>query len=681
MSGEKLSLYNTRFVYNYLTSILPPTLAVPIQQLIQHWVKYHGVEWTVGRIKDLRQQRLHYEVDSDLTLVRSHSDRTPCGAFRPLWRMDLQQALRVLMIYTIEVLDKETPKQMLKFLKGVESPPWNLEYPLDNMGIRIKRSYYYVHPYQWISSRTRSCPNLRVDVDGEIRTISVRESSCTFDDMTMPFIHPLISSHVSNFVDAYAGALWLHPSDLTDCCLYSVGVSIRPPPTDKLPVGKIGFIQEKGAKLRAVANPFRVFQAVLTPLGNALFDILKTLPWDCTYNQLNGVRFVQESLSLGKEVHSIDLSSATDTFPLKIQLELVRSIIIASSLQDNNQGVQGKNKHRKPEGEIPKAGRGPYYLRQRSADLLEGLNIFEVIARGDWSLGTAKTKGQVKWTKGQPLGLYPSFAMFALTHGILLRNIEKKLGVTNTFRVLGDDVVINDSNVARQYLIDLDYLGCEVSPSKTITSNKLGEFAGKTITAAGALPVGKFRPYSPSDVLGPLASLGFPGIKLIPSSIRTKMLALAAAPEPVGLGMNPEGYPLELRMPPDLIHWWYSVDSPMPTYESLSHRDLQWRHDIVWKSLHWVSRAYVSTVGETEWPIETGLYIPLPFDRKVSFEKIEVDHVRAVNRSRIFPEDIYFDLNTASPLNRGRPISDTSAPMRTALGRVYQYFREYRKVK
>jgi hypothetical protein len=74
-------------------------------------------------------------------------------------------------------------------------------------------------------------------------------------------------------------------------------------------VGRIGLIQEAGYKLRSVANPGRVFQRVLEPLGKAIYGYLKDLPFDCTFDQSKAFPVLQEALTRSKTIHSIDLSA------------------------------------------------------------------------------------------------------------------------------------------------------------------------------------------------------------------------------------------------------------------------------------------------------------------------------------------------------------------------------------
>jgi hypothetical protein len=83
--------------------------------------------------------------------------------------------------------------------------------------------------------------------------------------------------------------------------------------------------------------------------------------------------------------------------------------------------------------------------------------------------------------KGQAMGLGPSFPLFSLLHNLILWACCRIEGVSpvDSFRVLGDDVVISHEKVYRLYLSFLHDFEVPISTSKSINSSVLGEFAGK----------------------------------------------------------------------------------------------------------------------------------------------------------------------------------------------------------
>jgi hypothetical protein len=483
--------------------------------------------------------------------------------------------------------------------------------------------------------------------------------------------------------EEYSKALWLHDSTVlehvqqTTSLMFVHQEGTDPKLWSKPLVGVIGYQQERGAKLRAIANPFRHFQMVLSPLAKALDDLLQELPWSCVHDQDAGIKFCLEGLAEGKTVSSIDLSSATDTFPLKVQLEVVRSIINRSKVQNLRRG--GKRGLTQPEYQNPKGQCDLDMLHdgQKPADLLEELNIFEELARGQWY--DREGKGEIPfltWGKGQPLGMVPSFAMFTIAHGILIRNIEMKLGKSNTFRVLGDDVVITNLEVARYYVEELDYMGCEISALKTITSSQIAEFAGKIITANGVVPVEKWKPFSKANPLGPCECLGIKGLKFVPKTFRKRVAMLAAAPEPVGLGLNPKGLDWDSRVPPKISHWWWSTKRSIPTNEELSYKDAEKHQCGFWESIKVKTINFIYSMEE--WLIPQKDYIPYPHDSVgTGYSRQFVDHVKAVNKSRSYPGDMEIIIHTRPSPNRGRFSKKLDAGGQ--VGRLYTYIRECKK--
>jgi len=304
-------------------------------------------------------------------------------------------------------------------------------------------------------------------------------------------------------------------------------------------VGTIGFIQEKGAKLRSVANPFRLLQCAVRPLGDYLYSLLKELPWDCTYNQADGALFAQSALRERKTIYAYDLSNATDKLPLDIQTNLIRSLLNQLTTVPFYKG-ECVNESNQATTEV---------------DLIKnGLLLMQEISRANWSSpslnGYTNEHGVLSWLTGQPQGLYPSFAMFAVTHGFILREIERDLDLNDTFRIVGDDVVITDPNVAASYKIRMMELGVEISAPKTIVSNQLSEFVGFVITPDRISDSFKWQAYKTSNPLGPIKSLGMKGMKFIPFKARRFVKTIVSLPYPIGLGLNPSGIPLITRVAP-----------------------------------------------------------------------------------------------------------------------------------
>jgi hypothetical protein len=211
-------------------------------------------------------------------------------------------------------------------------------------------------------------------------------------------------------------------------------------------------------------------------------------------------------------------------------------------------------------------------------EVTQALILFQAISQGKWRIPYAVSqkfgKPFIRWTKGQPLGLFPSFAAFAVTHGALLRSIEVSLGLHSTFVVLGDDVCISDDEVHARYRWYLQQYGCPISEQKSISSNVIAEFAGKVITGNGPLNVEKWKSWSKRDPLGVVRMFGLGAVELlVPAPFREAIYAFAQVPHPVGLGMNPDGRPTGDRMVGyQELFEDYLAQLPVPTHVDIERR-------------------------------------------------------------------------------------------------------------
>jgi hypothetical protein len=280
-------------------------------------------------------------------------------------------------------------------------------------------------------------------------------------------------------------------------------------------IGVIGFTQEPGLKFRAFASPNIVVQAALEPMKRYLLDLIRDKPWDCTHDQGSGVQDVQRWLQDDKTVYSVDLSDATNNFPLSLTMEVLKSL-----------------------NRIPKTT----------------LRLFENVSKSEYRLMWESKTPSVGWTVGQPLGTGPSFPAFALSHAIVALTAERLAGIPEeecgtTFRILGDDFVTCDSNVHDKYRVLLARLECPVSEDKCLVSNTHAEFAGKLITSTQILHGYKYKDISDASFMDVIRGLGPQAVSrafLTKEQLRYAKL-VQSYPEPFGLGYNPQGIPLADR--------------------------------------------------------------------------------------------------------------------------------------
>jgi hypothetical protein len=178
------------------------------------------------------------------------------------------------------------------------------------------------------------------------------------------------------------------------------------------------------------------------------------------------------------------------------------------------------------------------------------VNLFCDLSKASWYM---PHYGEISWRRGQPLGLYPSFGAFALTHGCLLLGLLNKEW-DNHFFILGDDVVILDDQLAQDYYQMLMHLGCPVSLQKSLHSNSLCEFGGKIISANSVISQYKWRGISDDSFVDIAKIIGPKSLALfMPRQVKI-IKRLSQIPDFLGgLGWNPKGLPLEVRCSDKLI--------------------------------------------------------------------------------------------------------------------------------
>jgi hypothetical protein len=288
-------------------------------------------------------------------------------------------------------------------------------------------------------------------------------------------------------------------------------------------VGNIHITHEPGLKSRYFAAPNLVVQHALGPLKTALLQMLSSVPWDCTHDQRKPDRCIREALANGRNVHSVDLSAATDGFPFEFQRTMLHR------LTGNNRAKAG-------------------------VSLLNAM-----VSQGHWEMPDEE---MVHFWSGQPLGLGPSFPMFAMAHGLLLY-ILNGYKWSRDFYVLGDDVIIFDDALAHQYRKTLGEWGVTVSEHKSFNSSKLAQFAGVTYTADRSFWVPKWNPLTKENLLD-AAAWWYPGLtKGMPDhELITRVLAL---PAPYGKGWNPKSQTLDIRFPEPLVDYFIDRDEKRAT--------------------------------------------------------------------------------------------------------------------
>ncbi|CCG47524.1 RNA dependent RNA polymerase [Clitocybe odora virus] len=207
--------------------------------------------------------------------------------------------------------------------------------------------------------------------------------------------------------------------------------------------GKLGLKEEAAGKVRVFAMVDPWSQMILRPFHLGLFKILRRIRMDGTFNQLKPL----ERAWGFKSLYSMDLSSATDRLPMRIQVPLIQQL---------------------------------FKLTNAEAEAWRSLLV-------DRPYYCPPLNTSVMYSVGQPMGALSSWAMLAMTHHLIVQVAAWRSGfdkkkLFRAYAVLGDDIVIFDKKVAKYYHRVLTGLGVECNLAKSIMSHRgIGlEFAKKT---------------------------------------------------------------------------------------------------------------------------------------------------------------------------------------------------------
>jgi len=195
-------------------------------------------------------------------------------------------------------------------------------------------------------------------------------------------------------------------------------------------------LSDSEGKTRVVAILDYFSQTVLRRAGLWAFEILKRIPQDVTFAQGSFVEKVQ-GWGSGVVYHSIDLTSATDRFPIWFITDLFR-VVLGDGWISSWEKVMVGYPFRCPDG------------HDRS------------------------------YLTGNPMGAYSSWPFFAVAHHFVVYLAAQESGTewkTARYVLLGDDILIGDPQLAQSYLRLLDRLGVGVAEAKTFVSKGFSEFA------------------------------------------------------------------------------------------------------------------------------------------------------------------------------------------------------------
>jgi hypothetical protein len=206
---------------------------------------------------------------------------------------------------------------------------------------------------------------------------------------------------------------------------------------------KLHHIFEKGNKCRVIAIADYFTQEALTPLHDVLAQIVSQIPTDGTFSQDKAFsRLLDMSRSSSSVMYSYDLSAATDRLPISLSERIISELFT-----------------------------------------LEHGKLWRALLTERVFIDNYGNK--ITYNTGQGMGLKTSFPILALTHHCIVQQAAILSGFTIAFQdysILGDDIVINDKNVSRNYYKLISELGLQISEHKSITPNIISngfEFASR----------------------------------------------------------------------------------------------------------------------------------------------------------------------------------------------------------
>lgn len=198
--------------------------------------------------------------------------------------------------------------------------------------------------------------------------------------------------------------------------------------TSNLSTGRLANTLPGAGKRRLFIIGNYIVQRLLQPIHAWAMRVLSRLPCDGTYDQSRPIYRLQKYKP--KRVTSFDLSSATDRWPVAFIYHVMSHIFGAKA--------------------------GDWFVYGTLS-----ANVFSV------NPPLVKREKLLYFKTGQPLGYYGSWALFSLSHHILVWmaarfEYPKSKRPFKRYALLGDDIVIADVNVARRYKEFLNRLGVQI---------------------------------------------------------------------------------------------------------------------------------------------------------------------------------------------------------------------------
>lgn len=222
---------------------------------------------------------------------------------------------------------------------------------------------------------------------------------------------------------------------------YTVAFNCSYPEGNKFPsgyIGKLAIVHDPECKMRVIAMIDYFSQFLLKPIHMAILKLLSKFLNDRTFSQDPLHQWKDD----GNMFYSLDLSAATDRFPISLQYKVIKHIYNNFTIADCWKYILSNREFLGPDKKI------------------------------------------YTYSVGQPMGSYSSWAAFALTHHLVVAWSAHLCGYPINFGdyiLLGDDIVIKNNKVARKYITIMTRLGVDISKTKTHVSCDTYEFAKRWI--------------------------------------------------------------------------------------------------------------------------------------------------------------------------------------------------------
>lgn len=220
-------------------------------------------------------------------------------------------------------------------------------------------------------------------------------------------------------------------------------------------LGRLAALEEPAGKVRVVAMVDIFTQWLLHPLHEALFELLRMIPTDGTHDQLKPIERLLRRRPHGP-FYSFDLSAATDRIPLSLQKALLAPILTSWGAEIWGTLLVGR----------------PYVICHKDA------GKHPDVSRDAQGVKLSGDLYSVTYGAGQPMGAYSSWAMLAFVHHAIVQWAALRAGFVRPgsgywfqdYAVLGDDVVIANHDVAKEYQYLMGAIDVPIGEHKSVYS-------------------------------------------------------------------------------------------------------------------------------------------------------------------------------------------------------------------